>query len=62
MPTTNAEGAREFSDEEQILHHYAAMIKKDIEAYHACSRTQENWRQLFIGRLASIIFVIHFYK
>jgi hypothetical protein len=44
--------------EEQILHHHAAMIKKDLEAYHAnsSSRTQEDWIDLFENHLARFIF------
>jgi hypothetical protein len=44
--------------EEQILHHHAATIKKDLEAYHAysSSRTEENWKDLFKKHLARFIF------
>jgi hypothetical protein len=30
------------------------MIKKDLEAYHACSRSQGDWTHLFIDHLACL--------
>jgi hypothetical protein len=54
MLTSNFEKAQDLTQDEQILHHYAAMIKKDLEAYRACSRSQENWVQLFTDHLACL--------
>jgi hypothetical protein len=34
--------------DEQIIHHHAAMLKKELEAYHACTPRDENtWRHTF---------------
>ena len=58
MLTTNSGGAQELADlaqEEQILHHYAAMVKKDLEVYHAYSWSQEYWKNLFKNCLAYFI-------
>lgn len=54
--------SQDLTQEEQILHHHAAMIKKDLEAYHAYSRTEEDWKELFKNRLARLILIIYFYK
>jgi hypothetical protein len=62
MLTSISGGVQDLTQEEQILHHYAAMIKKDLDRYHAYSVSQEGWRDLFKNRLARIIPVIHFYK
>ena len=64
MSTSNSGGAQEskLAQEEQILHHHAAMIKKDLEAYRAYSRSQEDWKNLFKNRLARFIPAIHFYR
>ena len=63
MTTPNAGGAQllKLTQDEQILHHYAAMVKKDLEAYHACFRSKEDWDDLFTDRLARLILTIHFY-
>jgi hypothetical protein len=60
MPTSNP--GRDLTQDEQILHHHAAMIKKDLEAYHAYSRSQSDWKDLFKNRLACFILAIHFYQ
>jgi len=62
MLTSNSEGAHNLTQEEQILHHHAAMVKKDLETYHAYFRSQENWNDLFKRRLVHIILATHFYK
>ena len=62
MSTFSSGGAQDLIQEEQVLHHHAAMIKKDLEAYHAYSRSQEDWKDLFKNRLARFILAIHFYK
>jgi hypothetical protein len=59
MPTYSSEGANNLTQDEKILHHHAAMIKKDLEAYHAYSRSQEDWKNLFKNRLARFILAIH---
>lgn len=60
--TPNSGGAQELTQDEQILHHYAAIVKKDLEAYHAYSRSKENWQDLFKDRLARLFLTIHFYQ
>lgn len=62
MSTSNSGGVQELTQEEQILHHHAAMVKKDLEAYHAYSRSQDDWKDLFKSRLASFFLANHFYK
>jgi hypothetical protein len=62
MSTSNAGGAQDLTQEEQILHHHSAMIKRDLEAYHAYSRSRKDWTYLFKKRLACFILAIHFYK
>ena len=62
MSTSGSGGAQDLTQEEQILHHHAAMLKKDLEAYHAYSRSQDDWKDLFKSRLASSILENHFYK
>jgi hypothetical protein len=52
MSTSNFGGAQDLTQEEQILHHHAALIKKDLEAYRAYSRSQEDWKDLFKSCLA----------
>jgi hypothetical protein len=54
MSTSNFGAARELTQDEQILHHHAAMVKKDLEAYRACSRSEEDWEDLFTNRLARL--------
>jgi hypothetical protein len=45
------------TQDEQILHHYAAVVKNDLEAYKAHSRSQEDWEDLFRNHLACFILV-----
>ena len=54
MSTSNSEGVQNLTQEEQVLHHHAAMIKRDLEAYHAHPRSQEDWKGLFKSRLARL--------
>jgi hypothetical protein len=54
MSTSNSEQAQDLTQEEQILHHHAAMIKKDLEAYHAYSRSGREWKDLFKKSLARL--------
>ena len=54
--------SRDLTQEEQILHHIAAMVKRDLEAYQAYSRTQGDWGTLFNSHLARFILIMHFYK
>lgn len=58
----NSGEAQDLTQEELILHHYAAMLKKDLDAYHANSRSQKDWVHLFKNHLACVILPIHFYK
>jgi hypothetical protein len=62
MSAPNAGEVQGLTQEEQILHHHAAMIKKDLEAYHAYSRSKEDWNDLFRNCLARIILETHSYK
>ena len=40
--------AQELTQEEQILHHYAALIKRDLDCYQAStSRDERAWRRRF---------------
>ena len=50
------------SKTEQILHHYAAMVKKDLDKYHADSRREQDWVDVFKDHLVHFIFAIYFYK
>ena len=62
MSTPNSEGgAHNLTEEEQILHHQAAMLKKDLEVYRAYPSSQEDWNNIFKDRLARFILVPHFY-
>ena len=44
MSTSRAQG---LTEEELILHHHAAMVKKDTEAYQGYLRSEEDWVYLF---------------
>ena len=36
------------NQEEQVLHHQAAVLKQNLEAYHTCTaRDEEIWMKLF---------------
>ena len=62
MSTSNSGQVQDLTQEEQTLHHHAAMIKKDLETYHACSRSREEWNDLFKNCLARSLLAIHFYN
>ena len=34
MSTLNYAGAQNLTQEELVLHYYAAMVKRDLDAYH----------------------------
>jgi hypothetical protein len=55
MSTPESKEAQDLTWEEQILHHHAAMVKKDLEAYHANPKSQGDWRNLFRHRLVCLI-------
>ena len=59
MSTSNFEN---LSKTEQILYHYAAMVKKDLDEYHADSRREQDWVDVFKDHLVHFIFAIYFYK
>ena len=62
MLTPNSEeGAHNLTEEEQILHHQVAMLKKDLEVYHAYPSSQEDWNNIFKDHLAHFILITHFY-
>jgi hypothetical protein len=60
MSAYNSGGAQDLTQDEQTLHHHAAMFKKDLEAYHAYSRSKEDWKVLFESHLARFIPIIYF--
>jgi hypothetical protein len=53
----NSGEALNLTDEEQILHHYAAMVKEDLEAYRAypANKSQNDWEGVFKRHLARLI-------
>jgi hypothetical protein len=59
MSTYSSEGVKDLTPDERILHHHAAILKKDLEAYHACSRSRDDWNDLFKIRLVRFILVIY---
>ena len=61
MSTCNLEGVQDLTQDEQILHHHTAMIKKDLDAYRAHIRSKEDWVDIFTNHLACFILVIYFY-
>lgn len=62
MSTLNYGGAQDLTQEELVLHHYAAMVKRDLDAYHTKSRSQEDLVYLLKNHLARFVLLIHFYK
>ena len=62
MLTPNAQGAQDLTQEEQILHHHAAVVEKDLEAYRAYSQSQGDWKKLFNEHLVHFILVTQFYR
>jgi len=59
MLTSNFEN---LSKAEWMLHHYAAIVKKDLDAYHVDSRMEQDWREIFMDHLVCFIYVVYFYK
>ena len=59
MSTSNFEN---LSKAEWTLHHYAATVKKDLDAYHADSRMEQDWREIFTDHLVCFIYAVYFYK
>ena len=63
MSKSNSEGgAHDLTEEEQILHHQVAMIKKDLEVYCAYPSSQEDWNNQFRDHLARPILLPCFYR
>ncbi len=58
MLTSDSGGAQDLTQNEQILHHYVAMVKKDAEAYCAYSRSRSGWEDLFKDHLASCTLIV----
>ena len=61
MSTSNS-GDQSLTQDEQTLHHHAAVVKRDVEIYHAFSRSDENWKALFKDHLVCFILEAYFYK
>jgi hypothetical protein len=60
MSTSNSGDSGEvlnLTDDEQILHHYAAMVKQDLEAYRTdpTDKSQKDWEGVFKHHLARLI-------
>jgi len=57
MSTSNFRGAENLTQKEQTLHHYAAMVKRDLESYrlYPASMSQEDWKRVFKHHLARLI-------
>ena len=52
MSTPNFGATQDLTQEEQVLHHYAAMVKGDLEAYRmSASRHEQRWKIAFEERL-----------
>jgi hypothetical protein len=50
------------TQDEQILHHGAAMLKKDLAAYHSCVlRDETAWKDKFQKLLVFCILAINVY-
>src|SRR5712691_7175466 len=64
MLISNSVEAQNLTDDEQILHHYAAMVKEDLEAYrvYPTTKSQNDWEGIFKRHLARLIHSICFYK
>ena len=62
MSISNSEEAQALIEEEQILHHHAAMVKRDLEAYCAYSRNMDDWKDLFKDHLVCFILRTYFYR
>jgi hypothetical protein len=63
MSTSVSAGAQDLTEEEQILHHYAAVVKRDLETYRAfpTSMSQKDWEDLFKDHLVRFILAIRFF-
>jgi hypothetical protein len=61
MSTPKSEEAQGLTQDEQILYHYAAMIKKDLEVYCKNPQGQDNWNNVFANCLVCL-YPIHFYR
>jgi len=57
MSTSNFRGAENLTQNEQTLHHYAAMVKRDLESYclYPASMSPEDWKHTFKHHLACLI-------
>lgn len=62
MSTSKSEEAQSLTQDEQILHHYAAMIKKDLEARCGNTQSQDNRNNLLKTRLVRFIYPIHLHR
>ena len=56
MSASNS-GDQNLTQDEETLHHQAAMIKRDLEIYRALSRSEQDWKALFKDRLVCFISV-----
>jgi hypothetical protein len=54
MSTPNFKETQHLTQDEEILHHHVAVIKKDLEAYHACFRSKKDWNCLFKKHLVHL--------
>jgi hypothetical protein len=55
MSTSDSREALDLTGDEQILHHHAAMVKKDLEAYNTIFRSRRDWQNLFTDRAARLV-------
>jgi len=64
MSISNSGEAQNLTDDEQILHHYTAMVKEDLEAYrvYPTNKSQNDWEGIFKHHLAHLIHSIYSYK
>jgi hypothetical protein len=52
MSTSNINATRDLTTEEQVLHHHAAIIKRDLEAYCISRpRDKAGWKDKIVRRL-----------
>jgi hypothetical protein len=52
MSTSNINAARDLTTEEQVLHHHAAIIKRDLEAYRTSRpRDKAGWKDKIVRHL-----------
>ena len=62
MSTSNFRGTPDLTQDEQILHHHAAMVKKDLDAYRAESGGNDDWNAVFINHLVRFCIKMDFYE